>query len=366
MDDNLVDGEYLFRLLGMGFDVGRVRGRNVMMNCPFHKDRRPSFGMNVHTGLFGCFGCGVRGNFEQFKSMLGLVEPGEDSLVGWRWRVEKFFGNGVFESFESSNGCLGSGSEDCNGKDGSERIEDEGGIELGGEVVVKRLCVDSDGVYDVGRDVVVSGLKFLDGDEDWLKYSPSRRYLLGRGVPENDLSFFMPGVSAIFPRRVILPSVNLDGDVEYWQARDWGGDSDVKYVTPFGRRPSGLLMNLDRIREFSEDLIVCEGPISAMVAGRHATCTYSQSFSEDQVYRVAEKGFKRVYVVYDGGEVKSFEMMVNLCCVLLDIGVDVWYCVLPDDRDPADMGRERFQLYLEKNAVRYTSVGVLASRLLRI
>ena len=376
-------GEYVSRLLGLGFDVGRVRGRNVMMRCPFHAERRPSFGMNVYTGLFGCFSCGVRGNFDQFKSMLGLVESGEESLVGWDGRVDRFLsGNGFQWGGKKGKGKkrgrekarASGGQKGCAGKSATHGVsggllDDDGeGCEvvLGGGLELGKLCVGEDGEYDVRRDNVVRGLSFLDRGEEWVRYSPSFRYLLGRGVPECDMAFFMPAVSGIFPRRVVLPSIDLDGEVEYWQARDWCGKSGIKYVTPFGRRPEGLLMNLDRIRAFSDELIICEGPISAMVAGRHATCTYSQSFGEDQVYRIVEKGFDRVYVVYDGGESKALALMARLCSALVDHGVETWYCVLPEGKDPADMGREFFLQYLRTHAVCYTVIGVLASRLVRI
>lgn len=34
--------------------------------CPFHDDRTPSFSVNIRSGLFNCFACGIKGNVFQF------------------------------------------------------------------------------------------------------------------------------------------------------------------------------------------------------------------------------------------------------------------------------------------------------------
>lgn len=38
--------------------------------CPFHNDDRPSFGINLQTGLYNCFSCDEQGNLVQFVSKM--------------------------------------------------------------------------------------------------------------------------------------------------------------------------------------------------------------------------------------------------------------------------------------------------------
>jgi hypothetical protein len=33
-----------------------------LLNCPFHRDGKPSFSLNLEMGVYNCFGCGERGN----------------------------------------------------------------------------------------------------------------------------------------------------------------------------------------------------------------------------------------------------------------------------------------------------------------
>lgn len=45
-----------------------IVGQNAMFCCPFHGETNPSCGMNVETGLWGCFACEAKGNIVSFVS----------------------------------------------------------------------------------------------------------------------------------------------------------------------------------------------------------------------------------------------------------------------------------------------------------
>lgn len=47
-----------------GLHKVRLVGDNVMACCPYHEERNASFGVNVDTGAFNCFGCGAKGSFQ--------------------------------------------------------------------------------------------------------------------------------------------------------------------------------------------------------------------------------------------------------------------------------------------------------------
>lgn len=57
-----------------GIRFHKVGSINAMFNCPFHGDSNPSCGMNVNTGLWGCFACGEKGNIIQFVEKMDDVD----------------------------------------------------------------------------------------------------------------------------------------------------------------------------------------------------------------------------------------------------------------------------------------------------
>lgn len=72
--------EYL-ELRGIDF---KRSGKNLMMSCPFHEDKHPSFGVNIYNGKFHCLAgaCNVYGSLSMFiKKIEGL--PSYDAAESW-------------------------------------------------------------------------------------------------------------------------------------------------------------------------------------------------------------------------------------------------------------------------------------------
>lgn len=66
-----LDGKYYFTdiehiLDKLDIEISGVSGDNFMMCCPFHKERKPSFGIHKDTGQYNCFSCNTRGDILSF------------------------------------------------------------------------------------------------------------------------------------------------------------------------------------------------------------------------------------------------------------------------------------------------------------
>lgn len=61
---------------------GQMAGNNLVGRCPLHRDRRPSFSLNVGNGLWICFsGCG-QGNFPKLvREVLGVTAREADVWI---------------------------------------------------------------------------------------------------------------------------------------------------------------------------------------------------------------------------------------------------------------------------------------------
>ena len=66
-----------------GIDYKRS-GKNLMMHCPFHDEKHPSFGINIYNGKYNCFSgsCKAHGTLPAFiQKIEGL--PSYDSAEAW-------------------------------------------------------------------------------------------------------------------------------------------------------------------------------------------------------------------------------------------------------------------------------------------
>ena len=52
-------------------------GTQALGLCPFHDESKPSFSMNLDTGLYFCHSCSKKGNAYQFAEAMNHSHPGE-------------------------------------------------------------------------------------------------------------------------------------------------------------------------------------------------------------------------------------------------------------------------------------------------
>jgi len=71
-------------LEALGFDLRR-RGREVVTNCPFHEDHRPSLRVNTARGLWYCDPCGIGGDGIAFVQRLRGASFAEAVREVARW-----------------------------------------------------------------------------------------------------------------------------------------------------------------------------------------------------------------------------------------------------------------------------------------
>lgn len=110
-----------------------------------------------------------------------------------------------------------------------------------------------------------------------------RNYLLRRGLRHRDLWYFKFGGTkkGRFRRRVIIPSFDCDGHLNYFTARAIDDDVTRKYMNPNVKRSEIIFneMNID----WSEPLTLVEGPFDLVKANQNATCLLGSTLSQRHV-----------------------------------------------------------------------------------
>ena len=104
----------------------------------------------------------------------------------------------------------------------------------------------------------------LIGKDDDPDLRCCRTYLLNRGFTQRQLWYFRVGAvsSGRYRRRVIIPSFDEEGMLNYFTGRSIDQDATRKYINPRVKRTDIIFneMNID----WAEELVLVEGPFDMM------------------------------------------------------------------------------------------------------
>jgi len=166
----------------------------------------------------------------------------------------------------------------------------------------------------------------------------ARKYLKERGLAKKDIIWWKMGYcsSGEYENRVIVPSFNEDGDVDYFIARSYTGDYSKYKNPPVGR---DIVFN-DLFIDWTSDVILVEGVFDAIKAGRNAVPMLGSTLREEsKLFQKIVKNDTPVYIALDpDAENKSLEIIKKL----LTYDVELYMIEVSPYADVGEMTAERF------------------------
>jgi len=149
--------------------------------------------------------------------------------------------------------------------------------------------------------------------------------------------------------RIIIPSFDDEGDLNYFISRSYDRSYYPKYKNPPASK--NIIFN-DLFVDWSSDIILVEGIFDAINAGRNAVPILGSTLNQHSVLlRKIVKEDAGVYVALDPDATKK---ELEIIKTLLDFDIEVWKVDLGDYEDIGSMNKEQFQKCLE-NATLITS-----------
>jgi DNA primase len=136
--------------------------------------------------------------------------------------------------------------------------------------------------------------------------------------------------------RVIIPSYDANGDLNYFIARDINPDSKKKYDAP--KCNKNEIIGLEYFINWNVPVILCEGIFDAIAIKRNAVPLLGKTFSKALMLKLVQNNVKTVYVSLDKDALKD---ALKYAEELLNLGKDV-YLIDMKDKDPSEMGFEKF------------------------
>ena len=172
----------------------------------------------------------------------------------------------------------------------------------------------------------------------------ARNYLRKRGVSKQDIVWWKMGYCSKgeYEGRIIIPSFDGEGDLNYFVSRSYDRASYPKYKNPSVSK--NIVFN-DLFVDWSSDIILVEGVFDAIVAGRNSVPILGSTLNQHSVLlRKIVKEDAGVYVALDPDAKKKELQIIK---TLLDFDIEVWKVNIGDNEDVGSMEKEQFQKCLE-------------------
>ena len=166
----------------------------------------------------------------------------------------------------------------------------------------------------------------------------ARKYLKERGITKKDIIWWKMGYcsSGEYENRIIIPSFNVDGDVDYFIARTYV-NAFPKYKNP----PAGrdIVFN-ELFVDWTSDVVLVEGAFDAIKAGYNAVPLLGSTLREEsKLFQRIVRNDTPVYLALDpDAERKSF----NIIKKLLTYDVELYKMKVAPYNDVGEMTREQF------------------------
>jgi hypothetical protein len=169
-----------------------------------------------------------------------------------------------------------------------------------------------------------------------LFYKHALNFLKKRGITKIDLQKYKLGFcdDGIYGNRVIIPSYDENGILNYFVGRSFMGDK-MKYKNPNVSRD---IVPFEWFIAWSYPIVLCEGVFDAISIRTNAIPMLSKKPSKSLLIKIFQEQVKIIYIALDNDAKKD---AYNLSEFFKDFGIDSKVVNLPKNEDPNDLGFER-------------------------
>jgi len=174
-------------------------------------------------------------------------------------------------------------------------------------------------------------------------YKNAIHYLKSRGIEGIDILRYSIGycTSNGYSNRIIIPSYDADGKLNYFIARDMFPNSKFKYKNPPMSKDT---VSFELFINWDEPIVLCEGVFDAIAIRNNVIPLLGKFPSKTLVKRLIKKQVKQVYVALDEDAKKD---AIKLSKFLMDYGIET-YLLNMSGKDPSELGFTKFWEIVKK------------------
>ena len=303
--------DYVLGLLESVLGKGK-KDRNTLdyaFSCPFCNHKKPKLIINVKTGKYNCWTCFPKTKGKTPVSLFSKLGVDLERLK----EMKSYFKNDttiIDEDARDKNVFLPNEFESITNNDGS------------------------------------------------LDYRRAVSYLKMRGIQSPDVLKYNLGYckTGRYRNKIIVPSYDKTGKLNYFIARSYEKDSFLKYDAPAINKTE--IVGMEYFINWNVPVILCEGVFDAIAIKRNAIPLFGKSIPKALMLKLVESQIKTIYLALDKDALREALLYSQ---TLLDHGKEV-YLIELDGKDPSDLGFEKMT-HLLQQAKPITFADLLLKRL---
>jgi len=269
-------------------------GPELLFKCPSCNHHKRKLSINLDKGAFKCWVCDYRGrNIRRLIRKYGSY----NQLKKW------------------------------------DEISDRPDIERFADLFMERLPEEDKTKVEIPPEFLSLATKNIPATG-----RQAHKYLCSRGVTAADMVRWKIGYcfSGEYRHRVIVPSFDDDGDVSYFIARSYNGDS-YKYKNP--RASKNIVFN-ELFIDWNEDLTIVEGVFDAVIAGNATPILGSTLHSNSRLIQKIVYNDTPVYIALDPDAAAKERKIIK---TLLKYDIELYKIDVSGYEDVGSMPKEVFQ-----------------------
>ena len=169
-------------------------------------------------------------------------------------------------------------------------------------------------------------------------------YLKKRGLTMVDILKYQIGYceKGRYANKIIIPTYNADGVLDYFVARSFEKEPSRKYDAPSSDKN---IIGFENMINWNVPIVLCEGAFDAISIKRNAIPLFGKNISKKLMQKLVTSEVKKVYLALDKDAIKS---TFKIAEQLLKAGKKLFVVDL-DDKDPSDMGFALFTNKIQKS-----------------
>ena len=178
----------------------------------------------------------------------------------------------------------------------------------------------------------------LTSQNQSLSMIPAINYLKNRGITKKDIIYWKIGfcMRGEYNNRIIIPSFDEDGYVNYFVARTFNG-AWKKYLNPPASKD--VIFN-ELYLDFDKDLVIVEGIFDAIVAGPNSVPILGSTLRENS--KLFQQIVKNDTPVYIGLDVDAEKKSKKIIKDLLNYGIEIYKIDTSGFDDIGSMTKDEF------------------------